>query len=212
MTVHEIFTTGTTFRNTQKMPALFMIDREAHKTLMEINPAAAWLFDEEATATQKRDGVGVLVGLDGEIMIRRQVKRGKIAPVGFVHAETDPNTGSMFGVEPVKSSGRGKAVTEALEDMAPGMLQPGTYELVGPAVNGNPEKVEKHKLIRHGEPIEFIDMREFAGVDAETIFKQLTPIFTEYRDKGIEGIVWYGADGKRVKLRVNDFFGDPNRR
>lgn len=92
-----------------------------------------------------------------------------------------------------------------------GVIEPGTYELVGPKISGNPEKRDGHVLISHGEEaaVDFPDMRDIAPDEAFAVLKE---IFTDFRARGIEGIVWWGAEGKRAKLRTNDFFGDPNRR
>lgn len=61
------------FRNVRKMPALFEIDRKTHKAFNKINEKSAWIFNEPATATQKRDGTNVTLTPEGDWMIRRQV-------------------------------------------------------------------------------------------------------------------------------------------
>jgi hypothetical protein len=73
-------------------------------------------------------------------------------------------------------------------------LQDGTYELVGPKVQGNPERYERHTLIRHANaqifqnaPREFNDLRSW-----------LT-------DKDIEGIVFHHPDGRMGKIKKRDF-------
>lgn len=207
MNEDKIFETET-FRNTKKMTALFVIDRVKHIALPEVNPAAAWLFEEGATATIKRDGTAILVDEDGEVFARRAVKKGKTAPVGFRLAEVDAFTGNAFGVEPMANSPFRKMFKEAVTDIDT-PLEPGTYELVGPKINGNPEKTDKHTIMAHGADVaKFLDMRT---VDPATAFDTLRPFFVEFKEAGIEGLVWWGTDGKRVKLRVKDFFGDPTR-
>lgn len=197
------------FRNTRKMTALFEIDRVAHVGTDIVNEKSAWVFTEPATATVKRDGTGVLVTADGEILVRRSVKKGKRVPEGFRLAETDAFTGHMFGVEPMAQSSFKTVLEEAL--VATGKpLEPGTFELCGPKVNGNPEGFDTHVLIRHGsETLPVIpDMRT---VNPDEAFGLLKDIFTELKNQGVEGVVWWGKDDKRVKLRVKDFFGDTNR-
>lgn len=198
------------FRNVQKMPALFVIDRARHIATREINPAAAWIFTEPARATIKRDGTSITVTDDGKVFARRAVKKGKNAPAGFRLAEVDPITGHAFGVEPVEQSGFYKMFQEAVEPFYT-PLTPGTFELVGPKINGNPENMPSHILLRHGAEtaVEIPDMRNVRPEDA---FDLLHEIFTDFKERGIEGVVWHGADNKRAKLRVKDFFGDPNRR
>lgn len=198
------------YRNIKKMPALFVIDREANHATAEINPSAAWLFQEESTPTIKRDGTSITVTEDGQVMARRSVKKGKQAPPGFVHAETDSFTGHQFGVEPIEQSGFNKLFQEAAAKNG-GKLEPGTYELCGPKVNGNPEGLDRHSLIRHGSEVAG-DIPDMRTMDPAEAYEKLREIFQGYKEDGIEGIVWWGADGKRTKLRVKDFFGDPNRR
>lgn len=205
----EEFFNGALFRNVKKMPALFVIDRVKHMGTEEINPAAAWVFTEPAKVTAKKDGTGVTVTEDGEVFVRRSVKAGKKAPAGFRLAEHDDFTGHSFGMEPVEQSGFAKMFREAMTHHD-GQLEPGTYELVGPKINGNPEKLAHHTLLRHGddEITEIPDLRTINPADAFEILKK---IFTDFLERGIEGVVWAGADNKRVKLRTKDFFGDPNR-
>jgi len=206
--VDPMFESGL-FRNTRKMTALFEIDRVQHVGTDVINEKSAWVFTEPAVATVKRDGTGVLVTETGEILVRRSVKKGKRVPPGFRLAETDPVTGHMFGVEPMEQSGFKAMLQEALP--ATGKpLEPGTYELCGPKVNGNPEGFDHHVLIRHGAEVltAIPDMRTVAPEEAYALLKG---IFTELQEQGVEGVVWWGADDKRVKLRVKDFFGDTNR-
>lgn len=102
-----------------------------------------------------------------------------------------------------------KFMSEALADFD-GIPLPGTFELVGPRINGNPLGNERHALIPHGHIVvpEIPDMRNISPVDA---FDTLLPIFAKFKEENIEGVVWEGTDNRRVKLRVNDFFGDPHR-
>jgi hypothetical protein len=197
------------FRNTRKMTALFEIDRVKHEGTDVVNEKSAWVFTEPAVATVKRDGTGVLVTPEGEVLVRRSVKKGKRVPEGFRLAEIDAFTGHMFGVEPVAQSGFKAMMDKALLN-ASDYFWPGTYELCGPKINGNPEGLDEPALFRHGmEVLHAIpDMRTVEPGDAHALLK---PIFAELKEKGVEGVVWWGADDKRVKLRVKDFFGDANR-
>lgn len=203
----DSFVHGEMFRNVKKMPALFVINREAHIATTEVNEKAAWIFEQPARATIKRDGTSVTVAEDGKIYARRMVRKGKQPPAGFIPAETDSFTGHTFGLEPVEQSGYAKMFTEAVGEQT---LKPGTYELCGPKINGNPENLEGHRLLSHGED-EAVEMPDMRAVSPEEAYETLKPIFADYKTRGIEGVVWWGADGRRTKLRVKDFFGDPNR-
>lgn len=197
------------FRNTRKMTALFEIDRVKHVGTDVVNEKSAWIFTEPAVATVKRDGTGVVITEDNEVLVRRSVKKGKRIPEGFRLAEIDAFTGHMFGVEPVAQSGFKTMMNDALPANDQ-LLEPGTYELCGPKINGNPEGLDHHVLIRHGAEVLPVipDMRTVEPGDAHALLK---PIFADLKERGVEGVVWWGADDKRVKLRVKDFFGDANR-
>lgn len=197
------------YRNVRKMPALFVIDRDKNEVTQKINDAAAWIFEEEAKPTYKRDGTSITVDEYGKVWARRSVKKGKKAPDNYMEAEVDPVTGHSFGLEPIEQSSFKKFYVEA-EDNFDGKLEPGTYELCGPKVQ-NAEGLSDHRLLKHGEDVaeEIPDMR---NVSKEKAFEMLKNIFSDYKQRGIEGVVWWGKDGKRTKLRVKDFFGDPNRR
>jgi hypothetical protein len=201
---------GPIFRNVKKMPALFVIDRLKHIGTDVLNDAATWIFNEPSTVTVKRDGTGIAVADDGRIFARRSVRKGKKAPEGFVLAELDPFTGHAFGSEPIETSGFIKMFREAVENLEE-PLTPGTFELTGPKINGNPEGLARHALFRHGVEV-ITDIPDMRTVDPDNAFEILKNIFTDFKKRGIEGVVWAGADNKRVKLRVYDFFGDPNRR
>ena len=196
------------FRNIKKIPCLFAVDHVKHVTTTDINPKSAWVFTEAAVPTYKKDGTNVTVLHTGDVMIRRMVGAGKKPPAGYIEAELDPITGRSFGVEPVAASGFAKMFAEAAEGRT---LAPGTYELCGPKLNGNPEKLNRHELLAHAAEVavEIPDMTTIDPADAWTV---LEPIFADFKARGVEGVVWAGADGKRAKLRTKDFFGDPNRR
>lgn len=191
------------YRNVQKMSALFKIDRENHVGTEEINPASEWIFHDETITTVKRDGTGITVLDDGRVYARRSVRKGKTPPAGFILAEVDSFTGHSFGIEPIEQSGFRKAYKEATADGAD--LAPGTYELCGPKVNNNPEKFDSHKLIKHGSEIAE-DIPDMRAVSKDKAYSVLKEIFEGYKDRGIEGVVWWASDGRRVKLRAKDFF------
>ena len=60
--------------------------------------------------------------------------------------------------------------------------QDGTYELCGIKVQGNPEKIEGHQLIKHGSEI----LEDIADFSFDTLKNYLT-------NKDIEGIVFYST-------------------
>jgi len=72
----------------------------------------------------------------------------------------------------------------------------GTYELCGPKIQGNPEKLEKHKLIKHGSETLLLPLLNFENLKNYL----LDP------SNNIEGIVFHHIyDGRMCKLRKSDF-------
>lgn len=201
----------------KKIPLLFAMefdDRGNRVITDDINPRAEVLFDpvNEIIATVKFDGTAVLVDEDNNVFTRRNVKPGKKAPEGFVIAEHDEKTGNTFGWEPAENSQFKKFLNRAIANHD-GDLAPGTYELVGPKINGNPENVDKDMLLAHGSVIatEFPTIDEIAE-NRDDLKDFLRPLFDNYRERSIEGIVFWVNGVPSVKLRVKDFFPEMDSR
>jgi Family of unknown function (DUF5565) len=182
----------------RKIPSLFVRDWGGDRTYVtrEVDPACTWVIDGEGVATRKYDGTCMM--FDGERWwARRDVRPGKIAPPGFIALETDPETGKTFGWEPVAQSSYARWHAEAMTgddgetfDSWPA----GTYELVGPKVNGDPEGHGFHTLIFHGYAEQFGEApRDFDG-----LAKWLHGL-------PYEGIVWHHPDGRMCKIKKRDF-------
>ena len=73
----------------------------------------------------------------------------------------------------------------------------GTCELIGPKIQGNPERVERHVLVPHGHERLPGVPRDFAGLKAHFAFHD------------VEGVVWWrrpaDPDWDNVKLKPKDF-------
>lgn len=192
----------------QKIPTLFVRDPEdMSRVIDEVNPACQWVLDGEGVATRKYDGTCVMLDEDGRWWARREVKPGKAAPAHFEPISTDPNTGKTVGWEPIEQSSFAKFHAEALEPLAEfgaltgAAMSPGTFELVGPKINGNPERAEYHRLEPHAnaERIDWDDDRDV------TPFESLRDMVLWLADDGIEGVVWHHPDGRMAKLKGRDF-------
>lgn len=159
----------------------------------ELVPGAEWVADGEGVATRKFDGT-CCMWHDGMLWKRHELKAGKLAPVGFVAAQSpDAVTGDVPGWVPVGDGPDDKRHREALE-RAGGALEDGTYELCGPKVQGNPEGYSSHVLVRHG-----VDVLN----DCPRTFDALRE-YLRGRDD-IEGVVWHHKDGRMVKIKGKDF-------
>ena len=190
----------------QKIPPLFVRnEQDRHYVTDQVNPGCAWVLAGEGQATRKFDGTCVMLDEDGAWWARREVKPGKIPPPNFITAEYDATTGKTVGWEPIEQSAFAKYHAEAVEniesigdDERDVPWTPGTFELIGPKINGNPEKRAEHTLIRHSlaEPLALTD-RSFAELRRILLF-----LNEKY---GYEGVVFHHEDGRTAKLKARDF-------
>jgi hypothetical protein len=179
----------------KKIPTLFVRDTKDRRYVTpEVTPGCEWVLAGEGKPTRKFDGTCVMLDKQGRWWARREVKPDKEQPPGFVAIEYDDETGKTVGWEPVEQSSFAKYHAEAITGTT--VYEPGTYELIGPKINGNPENWSHTALIAHGcvplvnpEPITYATLR--AALTAGD--------FTH------EGIVWHHPDGHMAKLKRRDF-------
>jgi hypothetical protein len=183
----------------RKIPTLFVRDWDGDRryVLPQVTPGCEWVIKGEGAPTRKFDGTCMM--FDGEQWwARREVKEGKPEPSGFVMLERDDETGKTVGWEPAEQSGFAKHHAEALRNEdANGTLAdlpPGTYELCGPKVNGNPESFVSHVLVPHAEA----DSLAAAPRDFDGLAAWLHAF-------SWEGIVWHHEDGRMCKIKKRDF-------
>ncbi|WP_425618186.1 DUF5565 family protein [Anatilimnocola sp. NA78] len=178
----------------KKIISLFQRNYETDKLVRnEVVPGAEWVIAGEGIATQKFDGSCALVR-EGKLFKRYDAQLGKTPPQGFEPTQDpDPNTGHWPGWLPVGDGPEDRWFREAFTPVAT-TLPDGTYELCGPKVQGNPEGLELHTLVPHGDEALVDAPRDFAGLKA-----YLEP-------KAIEGVVWHHPDGRMVKIKRRDFF------
>jgi hypothetical protein len=152
----------------KKIPTLFQRDPEDRRYVtIQVTPGCEWVLEGIGTSTRKYDGTCVLLDEQGEWWARREVKPGKTPPPNYVPVETDEATGKTMGWEPIKQSAFAKFHAEALANGGPAEGVTGTFELIGPKINGNPERSEGHRLVPHAEALH-VDVPEltFEGVRA----------------------------------------------
>lgn len=188
----------------KKIPTLFVRDLKTHLVINEINPGCEWVVAGEGQATSKLDGTCCMIR-DGKLYRRHEVRhRGNPKdgwqpflnyPDGWELATNmDMATGKEQGWVPVGDDPEDKYHREAIAsagDCWP--LSDGTYELLGPKVQGNPEQVRVHTLRPHGAellpevPRDFDGLREWLATH------------------DVEGIVWHHPDGRMAKIKGKDF-------
>lgn len=180
----------------KKIISLYQRNYETDRRVRdEVVPGAEWVIAGEGRATRKYDGTCTMVR-GGKLYKRYELKQGKTPPIGFEPATTqDPKTGKTQGWVEVGWGNEDRYYREALKSEDPDKvdLPDGTYELVGPKVQGNPDEFDKHTLVPHGEDILEDAPREFEAIKAYL------------KDKTIEGIVWHRENGEMVKIKRKDF-------
>lgn len=165
-----------------------------HRVRDEIVSGAEWVAYGAGIATRKMDGMCCLLR-DGRLYKRHEVKPGKTPPAGFEVADADPITGKQVGWLLVGDGPEDQYFRKALAT-AGRVPCDGTYELLGPKVQGNPERYDEYTLVRHGQHALDNVPRDFAG---------LTTFFSAGAGRAIEGIVWHHPDGRMVKIKAKDF-------
>lgn len=178
----------------KKIPTALVRDPDDRAHVLEqVTPGCEWVFAGEGVATRKYDGTCMMLDDDDQWWARREVKPGKSAPDNYVLEDHDETTGKSQGWEPVAQSAFAKFHAEALNGY---LYRPGTYELVGPKVNGDPEKIGHHALFSHAGA-ETIRIPSYEIAFVEMFVRNLA-------DSGWEGIVWHHPDGRMAKLKGRD--------
>lgn len=175
----------------KKIPTLFELDWNGDKrrVVNQIHAGCEWVANGEGVATRKIDGTSCLMR-GGKMFKRRELREGDAAPPDFELATKDEETGKSVGWVLVDESPENKYHMEAFDPS----LQDGTYELVGPNVQKNLEKYEKHTLIKHLDCEQYNDApRTFDGLKS----------WLDGLD--IEGLVFHHPDGRMAKIKLRDF-------
>lgn len=174
-----------------KIPTIFIRDMSKQPALVtaEWHPDCLWVRDGEGVPTVKYDGTSCLVR-DGKLYKRRELRGSETAPAGFELVGFDEVTGKSVGWVPVGDGPEDRWHTEAMAIRA---WENGTYELIGPKIQGNKNHAARHTLIRHGcDPIRD-DPRTFEAI------KECVGMIE------IEGLVWHHPDGRMAKIKRRDF-------
>lgn len=187
----------------RKIPTLFKRNPEDPRhVLEEVTPGCEWVLRGRGVPTRKYDGTCVMLAGDGSWWMRREVKAGKEPPPGYIVIEEDENTGKKVGWEPSEQSSFNKWLTEAISNALDyGIeLNPATYELCGPKVNGNPEAFASHMLVKHGATV--LEPPPSAAISGQLTYKAIRDWVLSMPH---EGIVWHHPSGLMAKIKRRDF-------
>ncbi len=185
----------------KKIPTIFIRNPDNLSELLdEPHPDCEWVFKGEGVATQKYDGTCVKIE-NQKYYKRREVKKGKPIPHGFIEEDFDAITGKKVGwleIEPADTANKwhmeAKEFHDATQTFQTLKDEDGTYELLGPKIEGNPEMHGHHILVKHSLAKQVLDApREF-----EELRNWLD-------DKDIEGLVFHHPDGRMGKIKKRDF-------
>lgn len=174
-----------------KIPTIFVRDMSKQPALVtpEWSPGCEWVRDGEGHATRKYDGTSCLVR-DAILYKRRELRRGETPPPHFESVGTDKITGKTVGWVPVGDGPEDKWHREAFQEYH----GEGTYELLGPKVQGNKDGRSQHVLQAHSLAHVYPDVpRNFEGIK-----EWLT-------GNTVEGLVWHHDDGRMAKIKRRDF-------
>lgn len=176
----------------KKVPTLFERDWDGDRSrvLDQVHPGCEWVLAGEGVATRKLDGTCCMIR-DGKLYKRRELRQGDKEPPLFERVDHDEETGKTVGWVPCDIGPEDKWHMTAFAS-EPG-LPDGTYELIGPKVQGNPEGWAGHQLVLHGSIMEDDVPRTFDGL-REWLAGQ-----------DIEGIVFHHPDGRMAKIKLRDF-------
>lgn len=184
----------------QKIVSLFKRDYDGNRQIYnEIVPGAEWVTLGEGVPTVKIDGTSCLFK-DGLLYKRFDAKNGKQPPADFIPAQDpDPITGHWPGWVPVNTISpkpEDRWHIEAWNALGIAIFD-GTYELIGPKVQGNPYGLISHEFVKHGTWLfvgDDLPPRDFEGL---RLWFEKHPQF--------EGVVWHHPEGKMVKIKRRDF-------
>jgi hypothetical protein len=179
----------------KKIPTVFERDWNGDRSRVvdQVHEGCEWVLAGEGVPTRKVDGTCCLIR-DGKLYKRRELRKADVAPPDYEPADFDEETGKSVGWVPVGDGPEDRYHREAWDRA--GILLDGTYELIGPKVQGNPEKAQHSLLVRHGDGT--------AG-DLGQVPRTFDGLREWLAGKDIEGIVFHHHDGRMAKIKLRDF-------
>lgn len=178
----------------KKISTLFVKDpHDLARVINKVSDENRWVTTGEVIATRKFDGSAAAI-IQGELFKRFDAKKGRVIPSGAIACqEADNITGHHpHWLKCDRLKPEDKFFFEGFDNLK--IKIDGTFELCGPKVQGNPEKLEKHMLMKHGS--EVFDFSNFEFDDLKRFLLE----------NDVEGIVFHHvSDGRMCKLRKSDF-------
>lgn len=178
----------------KKMRTLFEQDRD-FKVIPKLRDENYFVISGNFEASIKRDGTSVMI--KDNIMYKRydaNANKGRQVPSNAILCQEEPTPNGSFPVwipvNQVNPADKYHIEAFAKQDI----WENGTYELCGPAIGSNKEKLDELVLFKHGSEIV-----EFDEVNFEVIKEYLKNNF-------IEGLIFKDTEtGLMTKIRRKDF-------
>jgi len=155
------------------------------------------IWSGDAFATGKWDGTACMI-YGGKLYRRHQLSGESPKPSGWVHWTLDHAAPSGHGWLAVTDAPTDRYHIEGFDWLTQsyGTPEDGTYELIGPKINGNPHRAMCHQLVPHGKDL------VVCGFGFDELASTLGNI-------PFEGIVWWGPYQGSVqplgKIKAMDF-------
>lgn len=182
----------------RKIETLFVRDPKTHLAIPEVNFECQWVMDGEGVATEKFDGTACLIR-NGKFYKRLHLKEGLPRPEGWLHWSFDLWQDHGHGWIEVENKPRDKYHCEGYRSLLPDDPD-GTYELVGPKIQGNPYNLTEHQLWQHGAiRLDGPMIHSFPPLRTFECIQEYLHLYV------VEGIVWHHPDGRMVKIKRRDF-------
>ena len=180
----------------KKISTLYKKDpNDLSRVINEINPENEWVINGEGIPTRKFDGTATAI-ISGELYKRYDVKKGKPVPTNAIPCqEPDEITGHWpHWIKCDRNNPADKwhfVGFDTLENK-----EDGTYELCGEKLQGNPEHLTGHILVKHGIEVLPVTDLSFEGLKN----------YLSNSELDIEGIVFHHKNDERMcKIRKCDF-------
>lgn len=186
----------------KKLKTLFIKDpQNLGRVINQVNPDNSWVFTD-GIPTQKFDGTSCAI-INGKLYKRYDAKIDKNTgkykrsiPDGAISCQP---ADKLSGHHPHwvlcnRDNNADRYHFEGFDALT--NKQDGTYELCGPKVQGNPEAVNQHRLVKHGTKV--LDITNFS-------FESLKAYLSS-DENDLEGIVFHHKNSDQMcKIRKSDF-------
>ena len=172
-----------------KIPTIFKRNYDTFQVTDEINPECQWVFNNEGIAYRKWQGMAAMIK-DNTYYKRTIIKENQQTPSYFIMTAHDTKINKFYGWIPVDfTSSKDQYYAEAFDPMLP----EGTYELIGPRIHGNKDKVPYHILMSH---------KSYKVSKFYRSYEHIKKMLAAFQ---YEGIVFHHPDGRMAKIKGKDY-------